>query len=726
VKLIADHSTATSTSPGGSSSAPSCTTAGWITSPSFESRWAGKRTGSLQGQCAPWRPQAQGGGTGYRRAVDAIAAYGRWDSPLAAGDVAAAKVSLSELRSDGAAVYWLESRPAEAGRVVLVRADERGLADHSPPGASIRSRVHEYGGGAMCLVPGRSEGAFAYVDQSDQRVWFCDGPAGPGEPDPAAPVPLSAAPPEGETRRHGGLCATTDGDWVLGVREVHREGAPRPTRALVALSTRGAQTVETTLLEGHDFFGAPVVDASGGRLALVVWDHPDMPWDASTLLVVPLARVPGRAPGGDLVRSGAPWEVAGGPGESVGQPSWAGDGSLRFVSDRNGWWQPWRHRGHPDPGTEAVVLVQPDLQAEWHGPDWVLGQSTMAELADGSLVARMTASGKDALCRVDGEQGPPLALRQPCVSVSAVCAHGDGVVLIGATPESAPNVWAWTQTAGARPLRPASDLPLAPADVAGGRPFVLTGRTGREVHGTLYRPTLRETRAPSAELPPLVVWCHGGPTAACQAGLDLTVQFLTTRGFAVACVDYAGSSGYGRAYRCALWGQWGVADAEDCRDAALHLAAAGEVDPRRLAIRGGSAGGMTALNALASGEGFTACTSWYGVTDLLGLAATTHDFEAHYTDRLVGPLPEARQLYEQRSPLRRAGDMHGAVLLLHGTEDAVVPPSQAESMREALDAAGVPCDLRFFEGEAHGFRRAETITACLEAEIVFYRERFGL
>jgi dipeptidyl aminopeptidase/acylaminoacyl peptidase len=250
------------------------------------------------------------------------------------------------------------------------------------------------------------------------------------------------------------------------------------------------------------------------------------------------------------------------------------------------------------------------------------------------------------------------------------------------------------------------------------------------VHGTLYRPRRRDTPHPDtaapapreAAPPPLVTWCHSGPTSACQPGLDLTLQFFTTRGFAVACVDYAGSTGYGRDYRVALWGQWGVADAEDCLDAARHLADRGDVDPDRMAVRGGSAGGMTALNALAAGEGFTACTALYAVTDLLSLSATTHDFEAHYNDRLIGPLPEARDLFVERSPVSRAAAMTGAVLLLQGTDDAVVPPAQAERMRGALASAGIPCDLRFFEGEGHGFRRADTVTTCLEAELAFYLE----
>ena len=323
---------------------------------------------------------------------------------------------------------------------------------------------------------------------------------------------------------------------------------------------------------------------------------------------------------------------------------------------------------------------------------------------------------------------PPTPLPQPCVSISTVCAHGDAVALIGSTPDAPNNVWLLAPDQPARPLRPpaAGGTALDPGDVAVAEPFSLDGRSGRAVFGTLYRPTLSATQGPPEQAPPLVVWCHGGPTSSCQAGLDLTLQFFTTRGFAVACVDYAGSSGHGRDYRDALWGQWGVADAEDCLDAALHLAGRGDVDAQRLAIRGGSAGGMTALNALASGEGFGACASWYGVTDLLSLVATTHDFEAHYTDRLIGPLPEARALYVERSPVARAAAMAGSVLLLQGTDDAVVPREQAERMRAALESAGRPCDLRFFEGEGHGFRRADTLTACLEAELGFYLEEFGL
>lgn len=651
--------------------------------------------------------------------------YGQWPSPLTAREVARGKVSLSELCSDGDALYWLESRPEENGRVVFVRADAEGRRDHSPAEVSIRSRVHEYGGGAVCLVPAAGAvGLFAYVDQSDQRVWLCDGPPATGGS--ATPRPLSHEAPGDAMHRHGGLHATTDGRWVLAVRETHTKDGQAPRRSIVAFSTRAGPT-ESTLLAGHDFFGAPRVDEAVARLAVVVWEHPNMPWDASSLVVVPLRRGGTSDPDDDvLVAAGAPWVAAGGPDESIGQPAWQHDGTLRFVSDRRGWWQPYVHPGTRQPTARSQPLT--DVAAEFHGPDWVLGQRTMTELTDGTVVARRTWAGRDDVVRLRAG-APPALVAQPCVSIVALCAHADAVALIGSTSDMPTSVWVLEPDEPPRPVGSPPPAVLRPADVTRGEPFTLNGRTGRAVHGTLYRPRRADharrgggmAPAPGAP-PPLLTWCHSGPTSACQPGLDLTLQFFTTRGFAVACVDYAGSTGYGRAYRCALWGQWGLADAEDCLDAARHLADRGDVDPDRMAVRGGSAGGMTALNALAAGEGFKACTALYAVTDLLGLAATTHDFEAHYNDRLIGPLPEARARFVERSPVTQAGAMVGAVLLLQGSDDPVVPPEQAERMRDALAATGTRCDLRFFEGEGHGFRRADTLTACLEAELAFYRE----
>jgi dipeptidyl aminopeptidase/acylaminoacyl peptidase len=439
--------------------------------------------------------------------VRTTADYGRWPSPLTAVEVARGKVSLAELSSDGAALYWLESRPEENGRVVFVRAGDDGPRDHSPAGVSIRSRVHEYGGGAVCLVPGGTPGAFAYVDQSDQRVWLCDGP--PDAPGSAPPRPISPPPaPEGPAYRHGGLSATADGRWVLAVREAHSDDGRPPRRSIVALSTFSSQPSESTLLEGHDFFGAPRVDATAARLAVAVWEHPNMQWDASSLVVVQLGRAGSSDPDDDaLVAAGTPWLAAGGREESIGQPAWQRDGRLRFVSDRRGWWQPYVHPGTPD-ATAAPELLT-DAAAEFHGPDWVLGQSTFAEMPDGTVVARRTSDGRDTVVRLR-EGAEPEAITQPCVSIAALCAHGDGLALIGSTPDAPTNVWVIGPSGQPKPMRPAPGFAAAlrSADLAHGEPFMLTGRTGRPVYGTLYT----AANAPPADTPPpLITWCHSGP-----------------------------------------------------------------------------------------------------------------------------------------------------------------------------------------------------------------------
>jgi dienelactone hydrolase len=660
------------------------------------------------------------------------APFGRWPSPLAADEVAAGRMSLSELQSDGAALYWLESRPLESGRTVCVRYRDGRCRDHSPEGVSIRSRVHEYGGGALCVVPRHRDGAFAYVDQADQRIWFCDGEG-------TAPRPLTSTPVDASWR-HGGLSSSPDGSYVLAVREIHRttREPSTPERRVVAISVNAAEPTESVVLDGHGFYGTARLDDGTARIVATTWDHPDMPWDASKIVV---SRVIG-APDA-LTADGAPWAIATAPdrAESVGQPFWLRDGNLVFVSDHGGWWQPYVHSGHDDGRAPRALITQP---AEFHGPDWNLGQRTMAELPDGTLVARMTQDGRDALVIIDPDiatnstapasqtTSSPAVLEQPCVAISNVVAHGDQVAYIGATPDKPTAVYLLTPNRDGRTrAQPAltevttAVTTLAPADIAHGEALHLTGRSGRPIHANFYRPTLRGMDTPADAKPPLIVFCHSGPTTAAQLGFDPALHFFITRGFAVVAPNYAGSTGYGRAYREALNGQWGIADAQDCLDTALALAGT-HVDPTKMAIRGTSAGGFTALNALAAGEGFAACASWYGVTDLMTLTATTHDFEAHYNDRLVGPLPEAADLYTERSPLAHASDMDGAVLLLQGSDDPVVPVAQAHQLHDALVSAGRICELHIFDGEGHGFRRAETLKAAYELELAFYRTHLKL
>ncbi len=636
--------------------------------------------------------------------------YGRWPSPLTAAQVAAGRRSQSGLASDGDALYWLESRPEDGGRQVLVRAVPGGRPeDVSPAGTSLRSRVHEYGGGAYCLLP--AVGSLAYVDQADQRIYRLD--AG------HEPVALTPRPPAGTEWRHGDLAAA--GGWVLAVREVHADGTVR--RAIVAVDLDGDGDGVTVLVEGRDFFAAPrgrpvvVGDPTVGTVAWMAWDHPDMSWDASELWVGQLAAGPDGRPvmTGSRRVAGGRATVTGDDDESVGQPTWLSDGRLLFVSDAGGWWQPWCSA----PRAMARRLV--DDAAEYHGPDWQLGQATLVELADGRIAVRRRRDGLDQIGTITAAGGPFEPVAQPCVAVDAVVGHRGRAAWLGATPTAAPTVW-WDGPTGPSPCVDAGPALLDPDDVSAAEPFHLAGRGGRTVHGLYYRPARRGVRGPDGDRPPLVVFCHGGPTGNAGAGFDPVVQFFTTRGFAVAAVDYAGSTGYGRDYRRALWGEWGVADVDDCIDAAHHLVAEGLVDGGRLAIRGGSAGGLTALGALVRSDTFAAAASWYGVTDLLALAASTHDFEARYLDRLVGPLPAAAAEYRRRSPVQRADEIDGAVLILQGLDDPVVPPSQATALVDALRQRGRRCEYLAFEGEGHGFRRAETTEAALLAELAFYQE----
>lgn len=646
-----------------------------------------------------------------------VASFGTWPSLLGVDDVAASRVSRSGLLSGVGRLWWLESRPFEAGRSVVVagRPGARPV-EVSPPGVSVRSRLYEYGGGSFCVTapPGPSgpptsaeAPALIYVDQGDQQVWrtvLVDTQAARS----GAPLRVTA---EEEGWRYGDLRAGC-GDWVTAVRE--RSAGPGPiVRQAVAIDTAGPGSV-AVLAEGRDFVAAASMSPDGRRLAWVCWDHPDMPWTASELWLGTLAWT---SAGPRLVDAG---RVAGGRGSgplevSVGQPQWCEDGSLLFVADAMGWWQPWRWS---DAGRTRLLC---DEHAEFHAPDWTLGQVTIAELPGGPLVCRRQRDGFDGLCQLPPRGGRARTLDQPCVAVSTVRRHEGGVAWLGATARSPASVW-WLPPGGS--ARPAFEAPapMDEGDVSVAEAFWCTGAGGRRVHGLFYPPTLRGVVGPPGERPPMVLHCHSGPTGSAGAGFDPLVQFFTSRGFAVSTVDYGGSAGYGRAYRDALRAGWGIVDVDDCIAAARHLVAVGRVDGRRLAIRGSSAGGFTALGALVRARLFAAAVSWYGVTDLLALSAVTHDFEAHYNDWLVGPLPAAAEEYRRRSPLHRVEDMAGAVLLLQGLDDPVVPADQSVAMAEALRARGVRCDYLAFEGEGHGFRRSDTIRAALQAELAFYLE----
>ncbi len=622
--------------------------------------------------------------------------------------VAALRGSASTLRAAGGVadrqLFFSQQRPQEGGRQAVVGVLGAGAAprDVVPDEMSVRSSVHEYGGAAFCPLPAEGPGtparSIVVVEAGEQRLWRIDLDGG-------EPRALSAPGPEKVA--YGDLWPTPDGRFVLAVAE-RRSNAGSARRQLVAVPTEPSGA-EVVLFEGPDFLAAPRPGppAEGGWwLAFVSWDHPAMPWDASTLWV-------GRLLSGDGARLTECRRLAGGPRSSVGQPTWCGEEGLVFVWDRFGWWQPWRWRpGGPCRRLSAVA-------AEFEAPQWSLGQGALAYLGESSLGCRLRQSGRDHVGVVDLATGSVELVDQPCVSINSLAGGPFGLAWLGATEEEPPGLYEARGVPPKAPVRLAG--PRRPAPLTA-RPeaFEAPGPAG-VVPGFVHRPWSASLKEP----PPLVVHCHGGPTGSAEAGFDPVVQFFASRGFAVAQVDYRGSSGHGRRWRRALLGAWGEADAEDCLAAARFLCDEGLADRRRLVVRGSSAGGLTALNALASGRLFAGAASWYGVTDLAALAATTHDFEAHYTEALVGPWPTAAATYRSRSPVNRVAEMTGAVLLLHGSQDPVVPLSQAEALAEALAAAGHEVELVTFEGEGHGFRRAEVIERALETEVAFYRRLLG-
>ncbi len=610
--------------------------------------------------------------------------YGSWPSPLSAAWASSAAPRLDGGAIVGEEIWWGESVPAEAGRTTVRRRRADGSAEDLLPAPwNARSRVHEYGGGSWAVSP---EGILFFVEKADQRVWML----APG----ADPVPLT--PLAGDTR-HGGL--TWQHGTLLAVRETHGAG-PVPARAIISIAADGSGATE--LAAGSAFVAQPALSPAGDRLAWVAWDHPDMPWDRTELRV------------GELVDGVvADWTAVTSGETAALQPEWIDRETLRYLDDPTGRWNLWER------GAERAVA---SADADTGGPLWVLGARWYAPLNDGSTVAVRT-NGDDELVRItaDGAVTPIALPARSRVTVEA--SDGERVLVSGAAVGTA-GMWVVDRDdtvrqvvgppvdAGTRPY-----LPIA-------RPVTFPGAHG-PVHAFDYPPTHPDVSAPAGELPPYVVFVHGGPTAHVAGVADSKTAFFTSRGIGVLDVNYGGSSGYGRDYRERLRGQWGVVDVDDVAAAAEGLASEGRADRTRIAIEGGSAGGWTVLAALVGTDVFGAGISRYGVGDARTLAEDTHDFEARYLDGLIGALPDAEETYIQRSPLSRAERFRVPLLLLQGAEDAVVPPSQAEAIRDALASRGVPHAYVLYEGEGHGFRRAETIVHALESELAFLGQVFG-
>ena len=653
--------------------------------------------------------------------MSTVSPYGTWTSPVTPRSLVEQAVGLSGVSVTGdpgggpGRVMWVESRPAEGGRQVLVAAPADGgpegadsAVDVVPEGFSVRTAVHEYGG--RCHVAHGDRVVFS--NWADQRLWLVR----PG----SEPVAVTPEPDQPRALRYADPVVEPGGRWLFCVRESHREGG-EVVNELVAVdldaagATPGAGGAEQTVREpvilatGSDFYSFPRLSPDGTHLVWITWEHPDMPWDATVLWRAEVHL------DGDRPRLGPATAVAGGAGESVTQPVWSPDGRLHYVSDRSGWWNIYDEEG-------PAVEPQP---AEFAGPDWTFGNSSYGFDPDGRLVATWS-SATGSRIGVRGADGRLVEWEFPFTAYSSLVPVAGGVVAVAASPTRPAAVVHLTGAgSGIRVLRASRQVTLDEASISVPQAVDFVTGGGETAHALLYLPANRDFEAPEGERPPVIVTIHGGPTSAAQGVFNPAVQYWTTRGFAVADVDYRGSSGYGREYRRRLDGAWGVADVEDCAAVVAELDRRGLVDGRRAVIRGGSAGGFTVLAALAFTDGFAAGASHYGVADLELLARDTHKFEARYLDGLVGPWPEAADVYRQRSPIHHVDRITSPLILFQGLEDMVVPPRQSELMYEALAGRGVPVAYLAFEGEQHGFRRAETVVAVMTAELEFYGRVLG-
>lgn len=631
---------------------------------------------------------------------------GSWPTPVTADVVVQQSGRLGAVTTDADAVLWSETRPHEGGRTQIVRLLPGGEpTDVLPTGADARTAAHEYGGGAWWV----SNGTVWYADWADQRLRRVD----PG----AEPVEVTPAPPEGGSVRWADGDVDPVGSRIAVVRETHpvgSRGAVDVVNEIVVLDSAGEQDV---VASGSDFVSDPRWSPDGSSLAWLEWDHPAMPWDDSTLKV--------QTGMGVVTVAGSVDEVP----EGICQPSWAPDGSLWFCSDREDWWS--LYRWTQETGVRRMFHGPGDIGA----PKWTFGPRRYAFLVEGRVVLACLHEGRDSVFLLDPDGGvTTVPVGVTCVE--DLVASGSTVVLVGSSPHAEPAVLRFQIADGAdgpavplvgevetlsgvRDLGPADDWFSVPEHIE------FPGGDGRPTYANFYRPRNPDAQPLEGELPPLIVMIHGGPTSAAVSTLSLARQYWTTRGFAVVDVDYSGSTGYGRAYRNRLQGQWGVLDVGDCVAVVSWLGERGWIDPDRAVIRGGSAGGFTVLMALAVSDVFAAGADYFGVADAEALAQETHKFESRYLDGLIAPYPEGREVYVERSPVTHLDSLTAPLVVLQGSEDAVVPPAQSEVVVEALRGRQLPVAYRLYAGEQHGFRKAENIRDSLETELSFYAQVLG-
>ena len=623
-----------------------------------------------------------------------IAPYGSWKSPVTTDLIASRTIGLDEIVLDGKDIYWLESRPGEAGRCVIVRRSPDGtISDALPPPFNTRNRVHEYGGGAYTV----HRGVIFFSNLDDGRLYRLI----PGSP----PSPIT---PAGDYR-YADLLFDHRRRCLICVLEDHTGKDDLPVNTLVSVDPGGSREVKV-LAAGNDFYASPRLHPDGEELAFLTWNLPNMPWDGTELQVARL-KDDGSL---DPCRS-----VAGGRAESIFQPEWSPNGRLYFVSDRSGWWNIYREG---DAAVEAVCR----REAEFGLPQWVFGLSTYAFESEELIISSYTQDGVGRMGMLNPGSGKLEEIKTPYTLITGIRARNGNAVFLGTSPSRPVSVIRYDlESRKMETLKSESEFALDPGYLSRPEAVEFPTESGLTAYGLFYRPRNRDYTAPKGELPPLLVFTHSGPTSATTTAFNLKIQFWTSRGFAVLDVNYGGSTGYGREYRRRLYGQWGVVDVDDCVNGASFLVRQGLVDSKRLIIRGGSAGGYTTLCALTFRNVFKAGASYYGISELESLTGDTHKFESRYLDQLIGLYPARRDLYLERSPINFTDRLSCPVIFFQGLDDRIVPPAQTEMMVKALRKKGIPVDVIFFEGEQHGFRRAATIKRSLDAELYFYTRIFG-
>ena len=621
-----------------------------------------------------------------------IAEYGSWKSPITADLITAKTIGFGQLATDEENIYWSESRPLEGGRTIIMRrAPDGTITECTPPDYYVRSRVHEYGGGAFTV----HKGIIYFCNFKDQHLYR---QSFDGTPELLTP---------GEGFRYADLIVDEKHNRIICIREDHT-GEGEAVNTIVSIDLSGNDN-GTILVQGNNFYSSVRLSPDGNKLAWLTWNHPNMPWDGTELWVADV-KENGMLQNADLVTGSAT--------ESISQPEWSPDGVLYFVAEDTGWWNLYRYK---DGKAEALH----PMEAEFAEPQWVFGMSTYVFVSTNKILCAYTQSGLWSLAWLDTDTKNFTKIEVSYSDISDLRSGNGFAVFIAGSPTQPPAIIRLgTESLKIEIIKQAFEVRIDKEYLSKGKPISFPTTDDKTAYAIYYGPQNKNYAAPENEKPPLMVLSHGGPTGATGTTLTYGIQYWTSRGFAVVDVNYGGSTGYGREYRQRLNGNWGIVDIDDCCNAALYLVKEGLADPNQLVIRGGSAGGYTTLACLSFREVFKAGASHFGISDLETLAKDTHKFESRYLDSLIGPYPERKDLYYERSPIHFAHNINCPIVLFQGDEDTVVPPNQSQAMFEAVRAREIPTAYVLFQGEQHGFRKAESIKRALEGELYFYSKIF--